>query len=193
VEGQPGGSEVSAPELEQLMVRYQSGDAIAAKTLIDLLTRQLFSFFASQAENRADAADMTQDLWLRIHRVRHTYRPGEPILPWVYAIARRVRIDNYRKSRRIRSREVATDVLPPGPATTQPASEMPSFTDLVSPLPASQREALTLLKVNGLSIEEIARATASTPGAVKQKLHRAYERLRTLLKPGTTPAAGGAL
>ena len=38
-----------------------------------------------------------------------------------------------------------------------------------------------MLKVDGLSIEEVARATSSTVGAVKQKAHRAYERLRKLL------------
>ncbi len=193
MERQPGAAEVSAPNLEQLMVQYQSGDAAAAKSLIDLLTGQLYSFFASQSGSRADAADMTQDAWLRIHRVRHTYRPGEPVLPWVYAIARRVRIDNYRKRRRIRSREIATDVLPAVPAAAQHATELPSFDDLVAELPESQREALTLLKVNGLTIEEIARTTSSTPGAVKQRIHRAYDRLRSLLRPvGTTQSGGGA-
>jgi len=47
-----------------------------------------------------------------------------------------------------------------------------------------------MLKVNGLSIEEVARATSSTIGAVKQKAHRAYERLRKLLEQG--PRAGTA-
>jgi RNA polymerase sigma-70 factor (ECF subfamily) len=63
---------------------------------------------------------------------------------------------------------------------------LPPFDELVAALPDSQREVLVMLKVNGLSIEEIARATASTPGAVKQKAHRAYERLRNLLT--RTPA-----
>lgn len=39
----------------------------------------------------------------------------------------------------------------------------------------------TLLKVSGLSLEEVARATSTTVGQVKQKAHRAYERLRKLL------------
>jgi RNA polymerase sigma-70 factor (ECF subfamily) len=50
-----------------------------------------------------------------------------------------------------------------------------------------------MLKVNGLSIEEVARATSSTVGAVKQKAHRAYERLRNLLEqpPIAQPARKG--
>jgi len=182
----------SAPDLERLMVRYQNGDAEAARSLVDSLSAQLYFFFASQMGNRADADDMMQEAWLRIHRARHTYRAGEPLLPWVYAIARRVRVDNYRRRQRISKREVATEALPETGASQSPDTDTPSFAELVAPLPESQREVLTMLKVSGLSIEEVARATASTVGAVKQKVHRAYDRLRELLRdaaPGT--AAGG--
>ncbi len=147
---------------EHLMALYQQADASAA-----------------------EAEDMLQEVWLRIHRVRHTYRPGEPVIPWVYAIAHRVRIDNYRKRSRISSREVGTDVLPELQPQNDQRTDLPPFDEMVAALPESQREVLVMLKVNGLSIEEIACATASTPGAVKQKAHRAYERLRSLLKPAT--------
>jgi len=177
------------PDLEQLMIAYQNGDATAAKSLVDLLSVQLYSFFASQMGNPDDAGDMTQEAWLRIHRVRHTYRHGEPVLPWVYAIARRVRVDNYRRRQRIGRREVASVHLAAAPATATPSSGMPSFAELVAPLPESQREVLTMLKVNGLSIEEVARATASTPGAVKQRVHRAYDRLRAMLQQTTGGSA----
>jgi RNA polymerase sigma-70 factor, ECF subfamily len=170
---------------EQLMALYQQADASAAAALVDLLSPQLFRFFASQMGSTNEAEDMLQEVWLRIHRVRHSYRPGEPVVPWVYAIAHRVRIDNYRKRSRVSSREVGTDVLPELQAQTDQGTELPPFDEMVATLPESQREVLVMLKVNGLSIEEIARATASTPGAVKQKAHRAYERLRSLLKPAT--------
>ncbi len=62
-------------------------------------------------------------------------------------------------------------------------SPLPPFDQLIADLPASQREVLTMLKVNGLSLEEVARATSSSVGSVKQKAHRAYERLRELLRP----------
>jgi RNA polymerase sigma-70 factor (ECF subfamily) len=126
---------------------------------------------------------MLQEVWLRIHRVRHTYRPGEPLLPWVYAIARRVRVDSYRKRQRIASRERAVEVLPESAAgTPEEKTDLPAFEDLVASLPESQREVLTMLKVNELSLEDVARATSSTVGAVKQKAHRAYQRLRSLLE-----------
>lgn len=168
------------------MVGYQKADSVATTTLIELLSPQLYRFFASQMGSRPDADDMLQEIWLRIHRARHTYRAGEPLLAWVYAIARRVRVDNYRKRQRIGMREAASDVLPDVPEKEQRQDQLPPFDDLVASLPESQREVLIMLKVNGLSVEEIARATSSTVGAVKQKAHRAYEKLRNLLQQSPT-------
>ena len=173
----------AGPDIELLMSQYQQADSAAATSLIELLSPQLHRFFASKMGSAAEAEDMLQDVWLRIHRVRHTYRPGEPLLPWVYAIARRVRVDSYRKRQRIASRERAVEVLPESAAgTPEEKTDLPAFEDLVASLPESQREVLTMLKVNELSLEDVARATSSTVGAVKQKAHRAYQRLRSLLE-----------
>jgi RNA polymerase sigma-70 factor (ECF subfamily) len=108
-------------------------------------------------------------------------------LPWLFSIARRVRVDNYRKRRRA-SREIGIDGLPELPARESAAAAGPQFSELTAPLPPGQRAVLSMLKEEGLSIEEIARATLSTPAAVKQKAHRAYARLRTLLDTAGFPA-----
>lgn len=168
-------------DLEFWMARYQSADPEAPRMLIRALSPALLGFFRAQSATRQESEDLLQDTWLRIHRVRHTYRPGEPLLPWVYAIARRVRTDGYRKRRRIDSREKLTDELPDVAAGVATPTALPEFEAMVAGLPDTQREVITLLKVGGLSLEEVARATSSTVGAVKQKAHRAYERLRTLL------------
>lgn len=119
---------------------------------------------------------------MRIHRVRHTYRAGEPVLPWAYAIARRVRIDHYRRNLRVVSHEVVLETLPEKPAPAAGTGTLPDFETMVGVLPEAQREVVTMLKVGGLSLEEVARATSSTVGAVKQKAHRAYAKLRELLE-----------
>ncbi len=53
---------------------------------------------------------------------------------------------------------------------------------MLATLPESQREVIVMLKVSGLSLEEVARATGSSVGSVKQKAHRGYEKLRAILK-----------
>ena len=167
-------------DLDRLMERYQQADPEAPAGLVAALSPALLRFFRSQVASREHADDLLQDTWLRIHRVRHTYRPGEPVLPWIYAIARRVRVDGYRR-RRITMRETTMAVLPERPAQGEPRNAIPAFETLVAALPEAQREVITMLKVGGLSLEEVAGATSSTVGAVKQKAHRAYERLRKLL------------
>jgi RNA polymerase sigma-70 factor (ECF subfamily) len=57
----------------------------------------------------------------------------------------------------------------------------PPFEELIAALPPSQREVVSLLKVSGMSLEEVARATESSVGSVKLKAHRAYEKLRAVL------------
>ena len=172
----------SSVDLDRWMERYQQADPKAPTALVVALSPALLRFFRSQVASREQADDLLQETWLRIHRVRHTYRPGMPVLPWVYAIARRVRVDGYRRTRRITMHETPMEVLPERPAQTEPRNPMPAFDTLVAALPEAQREVVTMLKVGGLSLEEVARATSSTVGAVKQKAHRAYERLRKLLQ-----------
>jgi RNA polymerase sigma-70 factor, ECF subfamily len=104
-------------------------------------------------------------------------------LPWIFAIARHTRVDGYRRMRRRAARELAVPELPEPPArlAPSPAAERADVLNLRQCPPESQREVLLLLKSSGMSLEEVARATASTVGAVKQKAHRAYARLRQLL------------
>ena len=164
---------------EALMHSYQAGDPVAASALIHLIGPALHRYFRSDAGSRAHADDLLQETWLRIHRVRHTYRSGEPVLPWLYAIARHVRIDHFRKLSRTAAREEElTDASEPTMDGPSDHAAMEELDALLAPLPASQREVIELLKVAGMSLEEVARATSSTVGSVKQRVHRAYKRLR---------------
>jgi len=165
--------------LESLMAGYQRGDREAATALIDRVSAQLHRFFMAQVFSRRFADDLLQQTWLRVHEARHTYRPAEPVLPWIYAIARHVRVDNYRKLHRIENREKQVEVLPESGGSPAPVG--PTLEDMLAVLPESQREVVVMLKVNGLSLEEVARATSSSVGSVKQKAHRAYEKLREVL------------
>ena len=166
-------------DLELLMARYQEGDFAAATDLIGRVSPQLYRFFVALSESRVDADDLLQETWLRIHKVRHTYRLGEPALPWFYAIARHIRVDHYRKSVRTvvgeRELEAMSKEITALPGESDRADEIEA---LLSPLPKSQREVIEMLNVAGMSLDEVARATSSSVGSVKQKVHRAYKKLR---------------
>lgn len=160
------------------MTQYQSADPAALDELVRRVSPPLLRYFNSSRFGRADAEDMVQDCWMRIHRSRHTYRSSEPVMPWIYAIARHTRLDAYRNRRRLAAREVLVASVPETLHQEIPEAPADGFERLVASLPDAQREVLFMLKVLGMSLEEIARATASTVGAVKQKASRAYATLR---------------
>jgi len=170
--------------VEMLMVAYQNSDPNAATALVTQLSPPIFQFFLAQSRSRAEAEDLLQDFWLRIHKARATFRPGEPLMPWLYAIARRVRVDHYRKTKGTREHEIISEQLPERAAPEPPRQASPKISDMLQSLPASQREVLLMLKVSGLSLDEVARATGVSVGSVKQKAHRAYESLRKRLGGG---------
>ena len=168
--------------LETLMAAYQCGDFDAAAALIERVSPQLHRFFVGQLASRKDADDLLQETWLLIHKVRHTYRAGEPVMPWFCGIARHVRVNHYRKTSRVALHEEQVETPSELPSPTPETPSRPAeMAELLAPLPESQREVILMLKVEGMSLEEVARATSSTVGSVKQKAHRGYERLRERL------------
>jgi RNA polymerase sigma-70 factor (ECF subfamily) len=84
-------------DLPGLIVRYQRGESEAVEQLVRRLSPLLWRYFASSHGSPSDTEDLLQDCWVRIHRSRHTYRPVEPLLPWIFAIARHTRLDGYRQ------------------------------------------------------------------------------------------------
>src|SRR5580698_4391889 len=140
-------------DLQLLMARYQQGDYDAATALVNRLSPQLHRFFLMQYISRRHADDLLQETWLRIHEVRHTYRLGCPVLPWLYAIARNVRVDHYRRAHRAEGREERIeegfDVAEV--AAASPAG-VPDVERLMAALPESQREVIVMLKVSGMSL-----------------------------------------
>jgi RNA polymerase sigma-70 factor, ECF subfamily len=174
-------------ELPGLMVRYQQGEIAAVEELVRRLSPSLWRYFLSSHASWSDAEDLLQDCWIRIHRSRRTYRPAEPVLPWIFAIARHTRLDGYRRRRLRESREILV-ASPPEVAIQGEQTRAPDtsrFTRLLENLPDSQRDVILMLKVSDMTLEEVARATSSTVGAIKQKAHRAYAKLRqTIEKEG---------
>lgn len=169
-------------DLENLMDRYQDGEASAIREIYRLLAGPMLGYLTRFCGDRGLAEDVLQETFVRVHKVRHTYHRGRPLRPWMYAIARHVAVDELRRRKRRREVDGADDVLA-GIAGEDPR-EAPGQRDPVdlegalAALPAAQREALVLTKLNGLSVREAAAALNSTEGAVKVKVHRAMKKLR---------------
>ncbi|MDX2270287.1 MAG: RNA polymerase sigma factor [Bryobacter sp.] len=156
------------------MRRYQGGDPSALDPLYRDISPRLKTIFR-QSGQASDLDELVQETWFQIHRSRHTWRPTEALLPWIYSIARHVRANYYRRTSRRGEVELSERLSVP------PTELSYDWEQLLNELPESQKEVLILMKVEGRSIEEVAAATGTTVGSVKQKAHRAYAKLRAIL------------
>jgi RNA polymerase sigma-70 factor (ECF subfamily) len=168
------------------MARYAEGDEAAFAVVYDEVAPRLHAYLVKQTRDVARAEDLVQQTFLQMHRARGSFIPGAEVLPWAFAIARRLMIDGFRRGKR--------EVLDGGDRTDDRPALDPAADDLVQAqelasrirrelarLPETQRVAFELVKGEGLSLSEAAQVTGTTVAAVKLRAHRAYEALRAAL------------
>jgi RNA polymerase sigma-70 factor, ECF subfamily len=196
--------DAEATQAAQLMNRYCAGEAAAFQALYALLAPRLLGYLAGLLRDRAAAEDALQLAFLKVHEARAASVAGANPIPWMYTIAHRTALDELRKRKRARVRLTGDGALPAEPAAHvtgvpveahQDAADRPSAEAArgalaaLDGLPENQREALLLTKVHGRSIVEAAMIAGTTPGAIKQRAHRAYLTLRRVLgQPGEKDA-----
>ncbi|MGH7287920.1 MAG: RNA polymerase sigma factor, partial [Myxococcota bacterium] len=175
------------------MERYARGEDQAFSQLYDALAPRLHRYLLRASRDPTRADDLLQQTMLRIHRARGRFIVGAEVLPWAFAIARRLFIDSIRR----RKNEKGTISLETGgheaspvevAADRRPADELIDLQRLGSAieaqlerLPESHRVAFELLQKDGLSLREAAEVLGATPSAVKMRAHRAYAALRLAL------------
>jgi RNA polymerase sigma-70 factor (ECF subfamily) len=161
------------------MAAAQSGDLDAYRTLLDDVRPLVRGFLRARVSDPDDAADALQETLINLHRARHTYDPSRPFEPWLLAIARHVAVDHVRRRVARSSREVLVDEMP-SQSVAAPGLGFDLARALRSLTP-TQRQALELLAIEGLSVEAAAVRARTTPGALKVRAHRAGKVLRSAL------------
>jgi RNA polymerase sigma-70 factor (ECF subfamily) len=179
-----------------LMQRYVDGDAAAFRALYAGVAPRLLGYLAKMTRDRAIADDLLQQTFLKVHRARAAWVAGADPIPWIYAIAHRTFLDEARRKSRAIVGVAHGDELPEIPAdigghAPGAAPEPGADPELVKTalaaleaLPAAQREAVVLTKLDGKSIAEAAQIAGTTPGAMKVRAHRGYVALRRALGGG---------
>ncbi|MGO8997154.1 MAG: RNA polymerase sigma factor [Polyangiaceae bacterium] len=177
------------------MTRYASGEEEAFAIVYDELSPRLYGFLVRQTRDTARAEDVLQQTFLQMHRARGSFVAGAEVLPWAFAIARRLVIDSFRRGRREVLEE--TESRDERPANDPPADDLVQAQELarriqreLARLPETQRVAFELVKQEGLSLAEAAQVLGTTVAAVKLRAHRAYEALRAVLGDVLTDDGG---
>src|SRR2546430_14260919 len=124
----------------QLMERAQRGDREAYAALLTDVAPPLERFLRRRITDPHELEDVCQETLVAVHPSRHTYDPSRPFGPWLFAIARHVAVDHFRRRVAQTSHEVLVGVLPEPAAEADPTR--PRLEAGLAPLPAALRGTL---------------------------------------------------
>jgi RNA polymerase sigma-70 factor (ECF subfamily) len=169
--------------LRELMQEYQQGRFEAFDDLHAALAPVLRRYLLSQVRDGARADDLVQDVFLQLHRARHTYDPAYPVTPWVMAIARHVWLmDRRTHSRRPWAPEDITEMELPVRGEAAAYAEKADVRRALGQVAAARRHAVIQHHVLGWSFREIAEMAGIAETAAKLRSSRGMAQLRALIK-----------
>jgi len=180
------------------MLRVQAGDETAFASLFRKLSPRVLQYVRRMVGSDARAEEITQDVFVQVYRFRERYQPQGKLSTWVFTIATNLSLNELRRPERQLRVDLWSDRHGEGERDEGPALEDP---EAVSPesgaaslelaraleagigeLPAKQRAALLLSRVDGLAYRDVALALGCTEGAVKALLFRATQGLKERLR-----------
>jgi RNA polymerase sigma factor (sigma-70 family) len=168
---------------DALMQRFCRGDEAAFGQIYDRYAAEVLAFLTRLVRDAVLAEDVLQTAFLSFVRARDRYQPSGGVRAWIFAIAANAGRDALRR-RKSRREDLPGDTSLAERASATVASDPVmghTLDQALAQLPADQREAVLLHKLQGLSFPEIATALGTTAGAARLRAHRGYERLRQLL------------
>jgi RNA polymerase sigma-70 factor (ECF subfamily) len=165
----------------QLMAKIQVGDQEAYRQFLNEIGPLLFNYVRRRVFNPEMVPDVYQEVLLTLHKARFTYEPSRPLGPWLFTVARNSILDALGKNRKFAEREVPTETLPESSASEMDGSLGDELHQALNSLSPIHRDAVELLKLRGLSLEEAALELKISVAALKVRAHRGYEQLRKLL------------
>jgi RNA polymerase sigma-70 factor (ECF subfamily) len=163
------------------MRRFHDGDSDAVRELYRDYGRAVFTVALRALGDRSLAEEAVQVTFLRAWRAADRFEVGRDPGPWLYAIARRVAIDLYRRERRHPAgdgTEPEIAILPPAIEDTWETWEVRAALDR---LPADERAVVRATHYLGMTHPEAAEQLGIPIGTVKSRSHRAYRRLAGML------------
>lgn len=140
---------------------------------------KVFSTALRMVSNRADAEDITQDVFVKVFKKVGSFRGDAKLSTWVYRITVNACLDFLRR-RKLRQTVPLEDCTSAG---SRPIGVGPLIESTLPKLPAGYREVFVLYDIQGLKHSEIAEILGITEGASKSQLHRARAFLRRELSP----------
>ncbi len=175
----------------ELIARCLDGHRSAFDDLVSRHHRQIYNMVYRMLGSAEDAADVTQDTFLRAYTRLHTFRLGNSFLAWVRAIASNLCVDHLRRRRssivsldeRLESGQQHADEAPGSSPAEQVlmAEDSRRVLAALQQLPERQRAVLVLRHIEGMKLNEIAETLRMPVGTVKTMLFRGRAAIRDIV------------
>lgn len=183
--------EAAGAESDELLLveAARAGDPRAFAELVRAHSGRVARLVARFARSRADLEDLSQEVFIEVHRCLDRFDGRVPISHWIARIATRRCYDYLRRHYRRRwlmpwtslgDGGDGSDCVPAGEAEREDP-RVESLRSAVAALPPEQRLVITLLEIEERSVREISALTGWSEGNVKVRAHRAREALRRAL------------
>ncbi len=184
----------------QIVHRVQAGDVAAFDRLILKYRERVFSIVYHMTSNREDAADLTQESFIKAFQSIQRFGGQSSFFTWLYRIAVNSTLSHLRKGRlrsffsleRVDSDEpVSKEII--DALTDKTDADRDAFVhelqeklnDAMQKLSTKHRTVVTLFEIEGLSHQEIADVMDCSVGTVRSRLHYAKQLLQAELQPYT--------
>lgn len=175
---------------KQLMEAVVAGDSEAVNRLVCRYRDRVFHFLCRWIGDREEAADVTQEVLLRVWSKADQYDDRYPLASWVYRIASNLCTDHFRrKNARVHANSVSLEERHPAPRSYGCSPEQLALQRemvgkvgrALAGLPPRQRQVLQLRLLHQYRLREIAEAQGISVGTVKSTLHSGLHRVRESL------------
>lgn len=168
---------------EMAMQNVKDGNIAEMSVLFERYHLKLFNFFHKMGLQRDISQDLTQNLFYRMIKYKHTYKSGHSVKSWIYQIARNLHADYCKQNKRSEDLILNTEIYSDDPiaeTNTYPEEDYEKLDRAFSALSTAQKEIIILSRYQGLKYEEISVITNQSVTAIKVSMHRALRQLRSI-------------
>ena len=171
----------------RLMLHAAAGDDASLETLLARHRSHVIHYLYRMVQNQAAAEDLAQEVFLRVYRARHRYRPTAKFTTWLYQIATNLAL-NWVRDHRWDAASISlddtwrlADSRPSADSDLVRRDRLHAIRAAVAELPERQRAVVILHKYHEMDYSAIAASLNCSVSAVKSLMFRAYETLRARL------------
>jgi RNA polymerase sigma-70 factor (ECF subfamily) len=169
---------------EIIMDRFKDGHLPELAVLFDRYHIRLYNFFLRLTMDKAISEDLTQNVFYRIIKYKHTYDSnGFTFKSWIYRLARNIYVDHCKQQKKINEQFKKLDDEHENISINHQSRNEEEFERLslaLQQLQPEHRELIMLNRFSGLKYEEISAMQGKSALSIRVQVHRAIKHLRKI-------------